>query len=85
MTWIKHPDLPGQRVEVPDGAVPHYRASGWVVTEAPQKPKKLPADDGETGAPNDALAATGESAADETESKTETESPKPRRRTTKED
>jgi hypothetical protein len=79
MTWIEHPDLPGRRVEVPDIAVPHYRASGWQVTEAPPKPPKLPRGD----EPQPAPARTP--AAGVADDKTEPESPKPRRRTTKED
>jgi hypothetical protein len=94
MTWIKHPDLPGQPVEVPDLAVPHYRAAGWEITEAPPKPKKLAAksaaaddkleaSEPSSGAPQSAPSADGESADDKTD--TETESPRTRRRTTKED
>lgn len=78
-TWIEHPDLPGRRVEVPDISVPHYRASGWRVTEAPPKPPKLPR--GDEVQPTPAKTPAPEVAAD----KTEPESPKPRRRTTKED
>jgi hypothetical protein len=83
-TWIEHPDLPGQPVEVPDIAVPHYRASGWQVTEAPPKPPKLPREDKPADtqpAPAKTPPAPGPEAA---EDKTETESPKPRRRTSKE-
>lgn len=85
--WIEHPDLPGQRVEVADQSVPHYRAAGWQVTDAPPKPEKLPADDAKTSPiPAENQSEESQSTpADEAESKTEPESPKPRRRTTKED
>lgn len=79
MTWITHPDLPGQLAEVPEGAVPHYRASGWQVTAPPPKPVKLPAD--ESPAPEKTAPA-----AEAEQDKTDPEPPKSRRRTpTKED
>jgi hypothetical protein len=82
-TWIEHPDLPGRRVEVPDISVPHYRASGWRVTEAPPKVPKLPREGEPAGAQQ--APATTIPAPEPAGDKTETESPKPRRRTTKED
>ncbi|MFI0900563.1 hypothetical protein [Streptomyces sp. NPDC020983] len=80
--WIEHPELPGRRVQVADQAVPHYRASGWVVTDAPPKPKKLPDDEKSPAAKR--TPAAGE-APSENKTENEPESPKPRRRTTKED
>ncbi|WP_435643362.1 hypothetical protein ACR9VJ_18110 [Streptomyces sp. H49] len=36
---MRHPDLE-QQIEVPEASVPHYRASGWQVADAPTEPKK---------------------------------------------
>lgn len=76
--WIEHPDLPGQPVEVPELAVPHYRAAGWVVTEPSAKPKKLREPVEETAAPE---VESSEESADEA---APAESPKRRRTSTKE-
>ncbi|BBA99278.1 hypothetical protein RVR_5825 [Actinacidiphila reveromycinica] len=45
--YITHPDLPGRVVEVPDSAVPHYRATGWELTSKPVPVPKLPANPAE--------------------------------------
>lgn len=80
--WIRHPDLPGRRVEVPEGSVPHYRASGWVLAEAPPKFRRAKPE--ESAAPAKTTAPDAEAAPVVADSKTDPESPKPRRRTTKE-
>jgi len=80
MTWIEHPDLPGRKVEVADLSVPHYRAAGWQVVEAPAKPKK-PSKDDERAPDEGASAAAEEAPSDASEAKTESEPPKSRRRT----
>jgi hypothetical protein len=41
--WMRHPDLPqDQLIEVAENAVPHHRAAGWVVTDAPTAPEPQP-------------------------------------------
>lgn len=44
---MRHPDLPGQEIEVPDSAVPHHRAAGWQVVDPALSPpsEAQPSDD----------------------------------------
>lgn len=40
---MEHPDLPGQPINVPERAVPHYAASGWAEAPEPEPaPRKTP-------------------------------------------
>lgn len=58
---MKHPELPdGQLIEVDDLSVPHYRAAGWVVTDAPPPAPRPHSDD--TEAPPEGVASVPESA-----------------------
>lgn len=42
-----HPDLPGQRIEVDERAVPHHANSGWVLEETPPEDEPAGATDSE--------------------------------------
>lgn len=80
MTWIEHPTMPGRVIEVPELSVPHHRAAGWQVVEAPAKPRKQ--SKGDEKSPDDGISAEAEEApSDASEAKTESEPPKSRRRT----
>jgi len=40
--WMRHPDLPDdQLIRVDEVSVPHHRAAGWVVADAPEPPKPV--------------------------------------------
>jgi hypothetical protein len=39
---MSRPDLPGQEIEVPDQAVPHYQSAGWAQTTPPPAPPRPP-------------------------------------------
>lgn len=42
--WMQHPQLPrDQLIEVPESSVPHHRAAGWQVVDAPPVEPRLPA------------------------------------------
>lgn len=80
MTWIEHPTMPGRLVEVSELSVPHHRAAGWQVVEAPVKPKKA-SKGGETPSSDDSSAKPEEASGEADEPKTEPDPPKSRRRT----
>lgn len=69
---MEHPDLPGQPITVPESAVPHHAAAGWVEAPEPEPtPRKAP---------------TAKTTSDNDDSESEPAPEKPsRRRTSKED